>query len=223
VPVSGVRERIRTAIPFSTDIYEWQQHVRRRAAAKRSLYELINAKRPLRLELGAGGKPGTNGWLTIDTEHGCDLYWDLREPLPFPDGSVQQIYSSHLWEHLPYRDGQRLLQECVRLLAPGGSFSICVPNGRLYIEAYINGETLPSDYFGWEPAYNNTSAIDAVNYVAYMDGEHRYLFDQENLEQRLRIAGLVQVRARHFDPELDSRERDFESIYAIGFKASNKG
>lgn len=96
--------------------------------------------------------------------------------------------------------------------------SIVVPNARLYLAAYINGEELPSEFFGWTPAVNGTTRIDMVNYVAYMDGEHKYMFDQENLLHVLFAAGFSGVRERAFDPETDLAERDYESIYAIGFK-----
>jgi len=51
-----------------------------------------------------------------------------------------------------------------------------------------------------------------------MAGEHRYMFDKDNVVWRLRAAGLTDVSLRAFDPALDSPERDFESIYARGVK-----
>lgn len=63
-------------------------------------------------------------------------------------------------------------------------------------------------------AYNNTSRIDYVNYIAYMDGHHKYMFDEQNLIVILENKGFRNVRLRNFDPSLDLKERDFESIYA---------
>jgi predicted SAM-dependent methyltransferase len=119
---------------------------------------------------------------------------------------------------LTYSQGQILLKESIRLLKPGGRFSICVPNARIYVEQYLGIREVPQDYFGWKPAYNNTTSIDAINYVAYMDGEHKYMFDQENLLHILTSAGLSNVGERVFDPETDRAERDYESLYAIGTK-----
>ncbi len=150
----------------------------------------------------------------------CDIYWDLRLGLPFATASVDRIYSSHFFEHLTFAEGQAVLDESLRVLKPGGSFSVCVPNAALYIEAYAEGRDLPSEYFGWEPAFNRTTRIDALNYVAYMAGEHRYMFDEENLLHILRTKGLVNVSTRDFDPTVDKAERDFESIYAIGYKTA---
>jgi len=213
-----LREFVRGHVPLSTELYEHVVHVRRRGAARQQARRLVAGSRPLRIELGSGGRSGAPDWVTIDTAHGCDLYWDLREPLPIPYGRVDAVYSSHLFEHLDYASGTRLLAECLRVLRPGGEFSIAVPTARLYLEAYVRGQALPHEYFGWTPAYHGTTAIDAVNYVAHMAGEHRYMFDEDNLVWRLRAAGLTDVALRAFDPALDSPERDFESIYARGVK-----
>ena len=43
---------------------------------------------------------------------------------------------------------------------------------------------------------------------------HKYLYDEENLVLILESKGFKNVRLRNFDPSLDLKERDFESIYA---------
>lgn len=217
--MSSLRTTIRTKVPFSTPIYEDVDRRRRMARSRRRLAEL-GSRDPLKIDLGGGYRAGTNGWITIDVSHECDLYWDLRYGIPFGDGTVDKVYSSHLFEHLPYGDGQKLLAEALRVLKPGGTFSIVVPNARLYVEHYMGIRELPPEFFGWTPALNSTTRIDALNYVAYMAGEHKYLFDQENLLHILSAVGFENVGAREFDPETDLAERDYESLYAIGFKPS---
>lgn len=175
----------------------------------------MGSGRAVKLDIGGGDRRGRNGWLTIDTAPGCDLYWDLREGVPFGSGTVDAIYSSHLFEHLTFAEGQDLLAECLRALKPGGTFSIAVPDARIYVEAYLGLREVPLEYFGWEPAFNSSTGIDAINYIAYMGGDHKYMFDSENLLHRLQAAGFVDVRARDFDPDTDLLERDYESVYAI--------
>ena len=108
------------------------------------------------------------------------------------------------------------MDECLRVLSPSGNFSICVPNARLYIEAYFNNFELDTNLFfsDYRPAYNNTTKIDYVNYTAYMDGAHKYMFDEENLIHILKSKGMKNVHLREFDPSVDLKVRDFESIYA---------
>jgi predicted SAM-dependent methyltransferase len=187
---------------------------------KRKITRIADAVKDIKLEIGAGGKKGKNGWLTMDLTELCDLPWDLRNGIPFPDASLSVIYSSHFFEHLSFQETKKLITECRRVLKEGGIFSICVPNARPYLEAYTRGdkaflEKQPSYY---QPAYNNTTIIDLVNYVAYMDGQHKYMFDENNLLHILSSNGLKEVKIREFDAEVDMPERRHESIYAQGIK-----
>lgn len=183
------------------------------AATSRRIRHLLQAKTPLCVEVGGGDRKGKNGWLNIDISKKCDLYWDLRHGLPFPDNSLARIYSSHFMEHLTFEEGQVFLAECKRALAPGGSFSITVPNARLYIDLYVKGGDWDASRV-FKYAFNKTTPIDYVNYIAYMAGHHKYMFDQENLLHLLRTKGFRNVRTRPFDASIDSESRDYESIYA---------
>jgi len=190
------------------------RHLAKQKLSKRYIRRLLQEKKEIYLEVGAGKKKGENGWITVDVSEICDIYWDLRNGLPFPDESIAKIYSSHFLEHLSFGDGQKFLDECLRVLVPEGSFSICVPNARIYIEAFLNSDTLDEVYFSWKPAYNNTTKIDYINYIAYMNGQHNYMFDEDNLIYILQSKGFKNARLREFEPNLDLKIRDFHSIYA---------
>lgn len=182
--------------------------------SKFKIFVLTKTRKNISIELGSGNKKGKDNWITIDTVRGCDIYFDLRKGIPFPKESVSKIYSSHLFEHLSFTEGQKLLDECKRVLVFGGVFSICVPDARRYIDSYALSTNLKRDNFSYNPAYNNTTLIDHVNYIAYMDGHHKYMFDKENLLHILEKKGFGFVHLREFDPGIDSKNRDYESIYA---------
>lgn len=174
----------------------------------------------IRLELGAGRS--REGWTTIDLAN-ADIRLDLTaEPIPFPDNSVDHIYSSHTFEHFTYPEPMRqILAECRRCLKPGGVFDICVPNARPYIEAYCAKAPFPypADRLHLPALVTHTNGhIDIINYIAYMGGIHKYMFDEENLLNILRNAGFADVRLRGFNPETDHPWRDMESLYAVGVK-----
>ena len=219
-----IKEFIRKKFPFIIPSIKLGIGFVRCRLSRYHIRRLLKKGDQIFLELGAGEKKGENGWTTIDMTKNCDLFWDLRNGLPFPNESISKIYSSHFFEHLSFKEAQKLLDDCLKVLVPGGTFSICVPNARIYIEAYLGQSFLDKNRFfgGWKPAYNNTTKIDYINYVAYMDGHHKYMFDKENLVHILSSKGFTNVNLREFDPNLDRKVRDFESIYAEGFKRKAK-
>ncbi len=173
----------------------------------------------LKLEIGAGRKKGTNGWITIDMNTECDMYWNLLNPLPFPENTADVIYSSHVMEHFYYDELIALLNNCYKTLKPNGIFSACVPDASIYINAYVNSQELdPQKYCRYSPAFNYFSKIDLINYIAYMDGHHKYMFDSENLVKMLEKVGFSNVQLRQFDSKIDKLERDYQSIYVKAIK-----
>jgi len=196
------------------------RHWVRREISKQQVKILLKKKKNISLEIGSGRKKGSNGWVTLDLSTGCDIYWDLNEGLPFPDNSVRKLYSSHLFEHFTFQEAEMLFDECLRVLVRGGDLSICVPNAKLFIDAYYKTEEQmdQSELLAYKPAFNNISKLDYINYIAYMDGAHNYMFDEESLLKRLELKGFRNVHLRKFDPLLDLNEREFESIYAQGQK-----
>ena len=209
----GIRSWTRSRIPGSDTLYA---EIRLRWLARqtpRQVEDLLKSGSLVRLDLG-GGDATKAGWLTIDIDQNSDLFWDLRRGIPFPDGTVDAIYSSHFLEHLSYHDGQAVLSEAKRVLKPSGTVSVCVPDARMYIDAYLGNRDLDPQRDYWEPAFVSSTGIDILNYVAYMDTEHKCMFDQEGLVERLNRAGFINARTRDFDPAIDLTDRQFESIYA---------
>jgi predicted SAM-dependent methyltransferase len=181
---------------------------------KQKIEVLLKSSSPIKLELGAGANRGISGWTYVDLNENCELTLDLRQPLPFPNDSVDVIYSCHFLEHFGYYDLLNILNECLRILKPGAIFSAAVPNARIYLEAYQNPVGFDPDMFcRYKPAYNYNSKIDFVNYMAYMDGHHHYMFDEENLITILKKTGFKTVIQREFDKDLDMEVRNFQTIY----------
>jgi len=82
--------------------------------------------KPLKLNLGCGPNKLV-GFVNIDKqkEVNPDLVWNVEEGLPFPDNSVDLIYSNHFLEHIDNFIG--LMRECWRVLKPNGLFEATVP------------------------------------------------------------------------------------------------
>ena len=82
----------------------------------------------LKLDLGCGNRK-KEGFIGIDTvDHGQELIWDITNGIPFPDNSIEEIYSSHLLEHLNEDQIVDLFREIYRVLKPKGIFESRLPH-----------------------------------------------------------------------------------------------
>lgn len=61
---------------------------------------------------------------------------DARKGIPFKDNTVDLIYSSHFIEHLTFEEGYKFLQECHRVMKPGGIFRLTMPDSEKLINLY---------------------------------------------------------------------------------------
>jgi len=97
----------------------------------------------------------------------------------------------------------------------GAVLKISVPDARIYLNAYCNPDGFDYKAFcTFDTGLSYQVRINYVNYMFYMDGFHRYMFDEEGLLFILNSAGFDQVCAREYETGLDKIERSHESLYA---------
>lgn len=83
----------------------------------------------LKLDLGCGNNK-REGFLGVDlvktdaTDYVHDLF---RFPWPFGDGEVAELHCSHFFEHVPALLRPKFMDECYRVLVPGGQMQVIVP------------------------------------------------------------------------------------------------
>lgn len=81
------------------------------------------------------------GWETVDlvdADYLCDL---RRDPLPFPDESVDVMTAAHVVEHLDYPNASsHFFTEAYRALRRGGLLRISMPDADLLIRKYKEGD-----------------------------------------------------------------------------------
>lgn len=200
--------------------YWWNKSRINPAKNKRIIRSFLKERSVINLELGTSKRPEMVGWIASDINGNGDLKLDFTKPIPFPDESVDRIYSSHVLEHFSYPNPMlTFLSECHRILKKGGEFSIAVPDAELFLKGYFDPENFDKDALcAWDTGLNYSSPIDYVNFIAYLGGEHKHLFDRQNLNDILEEVGFKQVSARKFDPSIDLKYREYGSIYAIGLK-----
>jgi predicted SAM-dependent methyltransferase len=195
---------------------------------QRHLKGLIKARKyrgaqGMAMHLGCGAqiKPG---WVNVDINPAADLTLDVREPLPFADGTFGTIYSEHFLEHLDYpHDIMCLLNECYRILEPGGALSFSVPDGEKVLGYYVTreGGDFAQAQQKWNPTWCNTQ-MDHVNYCMRQNGEHRWYYDEETMRLLLERVGFVEIQRREFDFRLDQEARRVGTMYMQCMKPTGR-
>lgn len=133
------------------------------------------------LNVGSGQRPfdQSKGWINIDCveREGMpkpDLIADGAH-LPFPDNYADFFVLHHVLEHFGCGEGKGLLHEAYRVLKPGGSLLVFVPNLRSLAKRWLEGGL-------------STQVYVTNLYGAYMGDEadrHKWGFDSASLMEFL--------------------------------------
>ena len=177
--------------------------------------------RPAKLNLGSG-LSHKDEFLNIDLLPNADLNLDLRLGLPFESNCCELIFSEHCFEHFDYPEPiSHLFRDCLRVLKPGGVILFSVPGTEWPLTDYREGPDAPyfkaCEEYSWHPKDCSTR-LEHINYHFRQGTEHRFAYDFETAEKALRSAGFVDVLPRPFDPSLDSKRREFGSLFVSARK-----
>src|SRR5215472_11982586 len=134
----------------------------------------------LKLNLGSGQRPFAEPWLNVDLQPKWkpDIVADcadLSGENQIDDGSCDLVVMHHLLEHFGCGEGRGVIAEAFRILAPGGSLLVFVPNLRVLAQKWLLGKL-------------DTQVYVTNLYGAYMGDEadrHKWGFTPETLEVEL--------------------------------------
>ena len=73
-----------------------------------------------KVQFGCGGNR-LNGWENYDWDV------DISKRLPFDDNSVTHVLAEHVMEHISIHNAWNFIEECYRILSPGGYIRLAVP------------------------------------------------------------------------------------------------
>lgn len=110
------------------------------------------------------------------------LHHDLAYGIPFADNTADFVYSSHFLEHLFKKDAFALLKESYRVLKPGGTIRVCIPDLEYAMRLYKSGEKekMLESYFFVEDLESSMA-------------RHKYMYDFELLGAKLKEAGFTAI------------------------------
>jgi len=174
----------------------------------------------VRLNIGSGDLPMRQpGWINVDeTQYpGVDLVLRVP-PLPWDSETVSEIYAGHFLEHLERKDAADFLDECWRVLQPGGKLAILVPDTREVMRRYIMDEPAPAEFpAGVHRDLRDLDELcDMILFSTAQRSHHQWAYDTFTLSRALSSAGFHIVG--EFDRFADPRVA-VGAWYQIGLEA----
>ena len=92
------------------------------------------------MNLHIGGKEKKEGWMILNIQPGehVDFMGDISDLSQFPNDSCENIYASHVLEHVPQKQVLSTLRGIRRVLKPKGKFLVSVPDWDSLCGLFIN-------------------------------------------------------------------------------------
>jgi len=135
------------------------------------------------LNLGGGGNC-LRGFLTCDIDPRADVYLDMRNPLPFDSGEIDNVFCEEAIEHIPKSLAGKFLNECARILKANGRIRISTPDLDWLINSLLRGEISP-EYFN----------------ACFYEHGHKHIYSRAEICDLILRAGFKSVRvSRYRDP-----------------------
>lgn len=174
-------------------------------------------------------------WVNVDfaqTGQGVIAH-NLLRGIPFPDSQFEAVYHSHVLEHFSKTDGQKFLQECFRVLKPGGILRVAIPDleqlARHYLCFLQKGLEAPHDKLN--RANYDWIMLEMYDQTVRNKGGGQmgaYLFQDEIANEnfvyeRIGMEGKA-LRQKYFDikekPNQAKRKRKQKLLYRIARKVA---
>lgn len=139
--------------------------------------DMVPRLRKSKVNLGCGDN-NIRGYEPVDVRvNGKDV-----RKLDLPDGSQDETYASHVLEHLPIADVAETLAEWVRVLKPGGTLRIAVPDVRK-----IGAELAKPDLDNGQAMYALSMLYGSQNYA---ENFHKWGYTEATLRGLMHGAGV---------------------------------
>lgn len=175
------------------------------------------------IRLGVLGDAHAQVAMTAMTE---GVRWGSALALGHADNSVQVLYSSHMLEHLDRKAARLFLAEAYRVLAPGGTLRVAVPDLRHLVDRYVAGGDADEFIANSLLTVESPRTIAAkLRYLLVGSRHHVWMYDARSLVKLIESAGFCEVESipagctRVTAPgQLDLRERQIDSVYVEASK-----
>lgn len=155
-------------------------------------------------------------------------YGDIVRGLPVQDRSARAVYCSHVLEHLSLADLRRALRNTHRILMPGGTFRMVLPDLRHLASEYVRNDSSDAAIeFMRETrlgAEIRPRGLMGLLRSWLGNSEHLWLWDFQSLSRELVDAGFKNPRRVTFndsaDPKFHAAERADRWLNALGIECT---
>jgi len=125
------------------------------------------------------------------------LHLDATKRFPFPDQSFDYIFSEHMIEHIPYKDGINMLSECHRILRQGGRIRISTPDISFLAKLHQETSPLRQTYVKWSAeTFLKEATPDDPTFVInnfFRDWGHQFIYSELTLRRSLKNSGFIEI------------------------------
>lgn len=92
------------------------------------------------MKLHIGGEAPKAGWniLNIQLKNGVDYIGDISDLSQFHDETFDEVYASHVFEHVRQKDAIKTLTGINRIIKKDGKFHVSVPDMDELCKLYLN-------------------------------------------------------------------------------------
>lgn len=134
-----------------------------------------------------------------------DICWDItKKPYPINNSSLEGVFTEHCLEHIPLEACERNLREFFRMLKPGGTIRIVVPDGELYLDIYQKRKQGEKVYMPYEQEGDYPTAMSRINGIFRNHG-HLFIYDFETFSFLLNKVGFKNIKQENFGHGRDQR------------------
>ena len=141
--------------------------------------------------------------------------------LPFKSGSVDVLYSSHMFEHLDHEEAIAFLREARRVLRSGAIMRLAVPDISKQVERYLSSGDADEFVANTHLTQARPQGLVARLKVAFLGTRHhQWMYDGASLSKLLAAHGFRNITVQlpgetmiKNPGSLDLKERADESVY----------
>lgn len=158
-------------------------------------------------------------------------YGTVTKRLPLRDGTVDVLYSSHMLEHLDASEVRSFLDEARRLLRPGGTIRLAVPDISLQVRDYLASGDADAFISGTHLSAPRARTLrQRCKALVIGSRHHQWMYDGASLTRLLQAHGFVDPKvvpagttSIENPAPLDLAERSNESVYVEARKPASAG